>query len=144
VSPIPYKTPPVLPAYVLKMNADAARAEEAPAKKKRKSSGKPRKRRTQTVAKKGTEVQLYKWQELLDSYVFAPDDKVNATLVERDGKWTMLLVVDGKRYVGERPTLEEAYKATSDLLYTKAKKYWLRQDAHLVIAPWGYKLPEVL
>lgn len=132
MSPIPYKVPPVLPAKL---------GETGRAKKKR--PGKPRKRRFQTVAEKGTEIQLYKWQELLDSYVFAPDETVNATLVERDGKWTMVLVVNGKRYVGERPTLEEAYKATSDLLYLKAKKYWLRQDAHVVIAPWGYTLPEV-
>ena len=127
MSPIPYRTAPVPPA---------------PEKKKRKSSGRPRKRRFQTVSERAGKTELYKWQELLDSYVFAPDDTVNATLVERDGKWTMVLVVDGKRYVGERPTLEEAFKATSDLLYIKAKKYWLRQDAHVVIAPWGYSVPE--
>ena len=115
MSPIPYKTAPA-----------------ATAPKKRKLSGKPRKRRTQTLAEKGQLATLYPWQELLDSYIYAPDARVNANLQERDGKWIMQVVIDGKRYAGERPTLDAALKATANLIYKHAKEFWLRMDARVV------------
>ncbi len=98
----------------------------------------PRKRRTQTIAEKGTAQApvLYCWEELLDSYLFRPSETCSATLTERDGKWEMLLQVNGKRYVGSRPTLEEAFKATDRLIYKEAKEYWLRSDARAVLEQW--------
>jgi hypothetical protein len=101
--------------------------------KKRKPSSKPRKWKIQTMAEKGQLASLYPWRELLDSYVYAPDDRVNAHLQERDGKWIMQVVIDGKRYAGERPTLEQAFKATTNLIYKHAKEFWLRMDSHAVI-----------
>lgn len=127
--PIPYKQPwtrPDPPPVAV------------PAKKK---SSRPRKRRTQTMAEKGTEpATLYHWQELLDSYVFAPAPNVNANLTERDGSWTMVVDIDSKHYVGSRPTLEEAFKATDRFLYLHARTFWLRSICHAVIAPWCSEL----
>jgi hypothetical protein len=128
VSPIPYKT----------------EAPPLPSPKKRRASGKPRKRLTQTRAERGTEpAVIYKWQEVLDSFVFNPDEKVNVILAEDAGKWTMTAELMGKRYVGDRPTLEEAFKATANLIYKHTKEYWLRMDARPVTAPWAHTLPEV-
>jgi len=109
---------------------------------------KPRKRRTQTIAERGTEQRtLYVWQELLGSYVLQVQrdeqvPEVDANLSERDGRWEMIVVISGKRYVGSRTTLEEAYKATSELLYKHAKKVWLRQDPGVVMASWAGVLSE--
>lgn len=124
--PIPYKVPPVMIT--------------APEKKKRK----PRqKRRYQTMAEKDGQPQTYKWTQLLGSYQFNPDENVSASLTESAG-WDMVLVVNGQRYSGNRPTLEEAFKALADLMFQKAKKYWLKMDDHIVMAPWMWTLPEDL
>ncbi len=48
----------------------------------------------------------------------------------------MVLQVNGKRYVGSRPTLEEAFKATDRLIYKEAKEYWLKSDASVVLEQW--------
>ena len=97
-----------------------------------------RKRRTQTIAEKGTMQApvLYRWEMLLDSYIFCPSETCSANLTERDGKWDMVVEVNGKRFVGSRPSLEEAFKATDHLIYKEAKEYWLRSDASIVLAPW--------
>ena len=104
-----------------------------------------RKRRTQTIAEKGTEQApvLYRWEMLLDSYIFRPSETCRAMLTERDGKWDMVLEVNGKRFVGNRPTLEEAFKATDHLIYKQAKDYWLRSDASVVLEPWKGVLNDV-
>ncbi len=104
---------------------------------------KPRqKRRFQTLAEKGPAVEMFVWKELLGSYVLQVQHSeqtpsVDANLSERDGQWEMVVVIGGKRYVGKRPELEEAFKTTSDLLFKHAKKVWLRQDATIVMAPWS-------
>ena len=79
---------------------------------------------------------LYRWEMLLDSYIFQPSETCSANLTERDGKWDMVVEVNGKRFVGSRPTLEEAFKATDHLIYKQAKDYWLRSDASVVLEPW--------
>jgi len=66
---------------------------------------KARKRRVQTLAEKGQLAALYPWQEVLDSYVFMPDDKCRVFITEQDGKWSMTANIDGKHYSGVRPTL---------------------------------------
>jgi hypothetical protein len=103
----------------------------------------PRKRRTQTLAEKGQLAALYPWQEVLDSYVFMPDDSCRVFITEQDGKWSMTANISGKHYSGERPTLEDAFKACANLLYKHAKDFWLRMDTRAVTAPWVDKLPEV-
>jgi hypothetical protein len=104
---------------------------------------KARKRRTQTLAEKGQLASLYPWQNVLDSYVFMPDDSCRVFITEQDGKWSMTANIGGKHYSGERSTLEEAYKACANLLFKHAKGYWLRMDARAVTAPWKETLPEV-
>jgi hypothetical protein len=101
---------------------------------------KPRKRRTQTLAEKGVGGTLHSWQALLDSYVFAPTPEVMATLIERDGVWVMTVSANGKRYVGERLTLEDAFKATANLLYKQAKDVWLRMESSAVTESWAHTL----
>jgi hypothetical protein len=93
------------------------------------------------MAEKGTEpVVLYHWQELLDSFVFAPAQNVNANLTEREGKWTMVVDIEGNHYVGNRPTLEEAFKATDQLIFKHARTYWLRSICRAVVSPWCSEL----
>jgi hypothetical protein len=107
---------------------------------------KARKRRTQTLAEKGVgEVKLYAWTSVLDkAFTFAPAPDVLATLVEQDDKWVMAVKLNGQKFHGERSTLEDAFKATANLIYKHARHYWLRMDARAVTAPWSHKLPEVL
>ena len=97
---------------------------------------KPRKRRTQTLAEKGEEVMQYCWEELLDTYTFKPSETCSATIAPLGEGWTMAVVIDGKRYLGNRPTLEEAFKATDRLIYQHARKYWLRMDSRVIMEPW--------
>jgi len=104
---------------------------------------KARKRRTQTLAEKGQLAALYPWQNVLDSYVFVPDDNCRVFITEQDGKWSMTANISGKHYSGERPTLEDAFKACANLLYKHAKDFWLRMDTRAVTAPWVDKLLEV-
>jgi len=101
----------------------------------------PRKRRTQTLADKAAVGgPPHSWQALLDSYVFAPTPDVTATLIERDGIWVMTVSANGRRYVGERPTLEDAFKATASLLYKQAKDVWLRMESGAVTESWAHTL----
>ena len=105
---------------------------------------KARKRRTQTLAEKGQLAALYPWQSVLDSvFTFKPSKDVSVEIMEQDGKWAMTANISGKHYSGERPTLEEAYKACANLLFKHAKGHWLRMDARAVTAPWKETLPEV-
>ena len=58
---------------------------------------KPRKRRTQTLAEKGTGEKLYVWQSMLGKvFTYAPSPNVWATVTERDGKWIMTVNLNGK------------------------------------------------
>ena len=104
----------------------------------------PRKRLTQTLAEKGQLAALYPWQSVLDSvFTFKPSKDVSVEIMEQDGKWAMTANISGKHYSGERPTLEDAFKACANLLYKHAKDFWLRMDTRAVTAPWVDKLPEV-
>lgn len=105
-------------------------------------ASKPHKRRTQAIAEKGVDAIRYVWQELLDSYVFEPLPEVRAHLTEHDGSWEMRVVINGQKFHGERSTLEEAFKATANLLFKHAKDIWLRMDTRAVIAPWSTTVPE--
>jgi len=82
--------------------------------------------------------------EVLDSFVFNPVAEVNVILAADAGKWVMTVTIKGKRYVGERATLEEAFKATANLLFKHAKEVWLRMDARIVTGPWSNILSEAL
>ena len=104
---------------------------------------KARKRRTQTLAEKGQLAALYPWQEVLDSYVFMPHESCRVFITEQNGKWNMTANISGKHYSGERPTLEDAFKACANLLYKHAKDFWLRMDTRAVTAPWKETLPGV-
>ena len=126
MSPIPYKTPPTIPPK------EGSKLSPDPVRRK---SKRPRKRLTQTLAEKGTEpTVLYRWVEVLDSFVFNPDAKVNLIIMEQDGRWLSTAVIMGKRYVGWRDNLEQAFKATANLLYQHAKEYWLRMDSRPITA----------
>lgn len=103
----------------------------------------PRKRRTQTLAEKGVATELHPWTAMMGTYLFRPDKSVSITLAERSGTWTMSAVIKGQRYSGERPTLEEAFKATANLLFKHAKDFWLRMDPRVVTEPWSHFLPEI-
>jgi len=104
----------------------------------------PRKRRTQTLAEKGQLAALYPWQNVLDSvFTFRPSKDVSVEITEQDGKWDMIVNIKDKHYVGERVTLEDAFKACANLLYKHAKDFWLKMDTRAVTAPWVDKLPEV-
>jgi hypothetical protein len=77
---------------------------------------------------------LFPWTTLLGKqFTYAPSPDVWATLTEQDGKWLMAVKLKGQKYVGERKTLEEAFRATSNLIFKHARVYWLKMDAHLVI-----------
>jgi hypothetical protein len=95
---------------------------------------KPRKRRTQTLAEKGTGEKLYAWQSVFGkAFTYAPSPDVRATIIEQDGKWIMAVKLNGQKYVGERPTLEAAFKATCNLIYKHAREFWLRMNSKAVI-----------
>ncbi len=97
------------------------------------SPKKPRKRRTHTLAEKGTGEKLYVWQSMLGKvFTYAPSPNVWATVTEIEGKWIMAVKLNGQKFHGERPTLEAAFKATSNLIYKHAREYWLRMDSRTV------------
>ena len=104
---------------------------------------KPRKRRTQTIADKGTDTApvLFRWTTMLGTYSFFPCPAVRADLVEKDGVWYMAVKIDGQKYSGKRSSLEDAFKATDALLFKHARRYWLKSDASVVLAPWKGILP---
>lgn len=86
---------------------------------------------------------LYAWDSTIDGgYAFNPVDDVSVVLTPGAGTWAMLVQASGKRYVGSRATLEEAYKAACNLLYKVAKDYWLRMDGNAPMKPWAHTLPE--
>ena len=94
---------------------------------------KPRKRLTQTLADKSAcSGPLCAWREILGTYVYNPDPNVEAQLVEHGGAWAMNVVIGGQKYHGERPTLEEAFKATANLIYKHERRFWLNMDARVV------------
>jgi hypothetical protein len=102
---------------------------------------KPRKRRVQTIAEKGAASERYAWKEMFGRYTLkAP--AVDADIAKLGEGWTMVVVIGGQRFLGNRPTLEAAYKATSDLLFKHAKKIWLKEDATVIMAPWKGRLDE--
>jgi hypothetical protein len=103
----------------------------------------PRKRLTQTLAEKGQLAALYPWQNVLDSYVFMPDDSCRVFITEQDSKWSMTANIGGKHYSGERSTLEDAAKACFKLLYDHAKEKWLHMDARALTDVWCHSLENV-
>jgi uncharacterized metal-binding protein len=50
--------------------------------------------------------------------------------------WKMSASIGGKKYRGERPTLEEAAKASDRLLYKNLPHVWTVTDARAIIDPW--------
>ena len=94
------------------------------------TSTKPRKRREYAPKE---ETKLYVWQAVFGkAFTFAPSPNVWATIIEQDGKWIMAVKLNGQKYSGERETLEAAFKATSNLIYKHARRYWLQMDARPV------------
>ena len=110
----------------------------------KKSTNKPRKRRTQTLAEKGTVEHpvLYRWAQMLDSYTFeAPN--VDARLTHQGDVWFMAVKINGKNYVGNRPTLEDAFKATDRLIFLHTKDIWAKSDSSALLEPWKGVLNDV-
>ena len=107
---------------------------------------KPRKRRYQTMAEKSIgPAEVYVWKSLLDkAFTFAPAPEVWATIAEQGGKWVMAVRFGIQKFHGERTTLEDAFKATANLIYKHARPFWLKMDSRAVTAPWKETLPEVL
>lgn len=104
---------------------------------------KPSKARKHLKAGEPAKAALYHWEATLDGgYAFNPVDSVSAVLTPADGEWHMLVEVDGKRYAGARPTLEDAFKATDRLLYKQARDYWVKSICRAVLEPWAATIPE--
>lgn len=95
---------------------------------------KPRKRRTQTLAEKSATLGAqFVWHSVLGRvFTYAPSLEVHATLTALDGKWVMAAKLNGQKFHGERSTLEDAFKATSNLIYKHARTFWLGMDARSV------------
>ena len=77
--------------------------------------------------------------ELTDGGDFSP---IVAMLAPVTDGWEGTLYVNGQRYVGRRPTQEEAFKALATVMYQKAKEIWLQMDSHAVQEAWAGTLPE--
>lgn len=87
--------------------------------------------------------ETYSWATTIDGgYTFNPVDAVLAVLTPTDGNWAMLVQAGGRRYTGQRATLEEAFKATDALLFREAKDFWTKSLCSVVLAPWAHTLPE--
>lgn len=56
---------------------------------------------------------------------------------EERGKWHMTATLSGKKFRGERKTLEDAAKAADRLLYEKFPNVWTQTDASVTIRPWA-------
>ena len=93
-----------------------------------------RKSRYQSMAEKSIgPAEVFVWTSLLGkAFSFAPSPEVWATVVEQDGKWVMAVKLNGQKFHGERPTLEAAFKATTNLIYKHKREYWLKMDARPV------------
>jgi hypothetical protein len=87
--------------------------------------------------------ETYSWAATIDGgYTFNPVDAVLAVLTPVEEKWAMLVQIGGKRYTGQRATLEDAFKATDALLFREAKNVWTKSLCGVVLAPWAHTLPE--
>ena len=57
--------------------------------------------------------------------------------------WLSLVYAGGERYVGNRESLEDVFKATADLLFKVRKEVWLKMECQTVMSPWQGDLMEV-
>jgi hypothetical protein len=55
----------------------------------------------------------------------------------------MAVKINGKNYVGNRPTLEDAFKATDRLIFLHTKDIWAKSDASAVLESWKGVLNDV-
>ena len=55
---------------------------------------------------------------------------------EEHGKWIMTATLGGKKFRGERGSLEDAAKAAERLLYKNFSNVWTQTDASAIINPW--------
>ena len=78
------------------------------------------------------------WKEVGPGYAFSTDGCDASITPFADGHWQMILSISAgrKRYVGLRPTLEEAVKATNKLMHDKANDAWSGSRWGVVLAPW--------
>lgn len=65
--------------------------------------------------------------------VIGLDDGARIWKNEAGRPWHMRLKINGKTFVGERETLEDAFKATDRLIYKNASHVWTQSDAHAVL-----------
>lgn len=84
------------------------------------------------MAEKGVEVKRYTWVQIMDCFSFDPHPSVRVVLQKVKEKWTMQALLHGKRYVGERTGLREAFSAVNDLLFKHEKEFWLRMDSRVI------------
>jgi hypothetical protein len=84
------------------------------------------------------------WKASIGGYELRDaDGQTVAELSSSGSEWSMLVLADGKRYVGKRESLELAFKAIADMLYKVRKSVWLRMSCQEVMAPWQSDLTEV-
>lgn len=84
------------------------------------------------IPKKGTAREEYTWDRTEDGFkVYLPDGEF-LQLVKQDG-WTMVGKLNGKNFKGTRPTIELAFKATDQLLFTQRKELWCKMDCGIVL-----------
>jgi len=77
------------------------------------------------------------WQESIGGYELnAADGEPIASIVPDRGAWEATVHADGKRYVGIRPSLEEAFKAAARLLFKLRKEVWLKMNSQTVMERW--------
>jgi hypothetical protein len=76
------------------------------------------------------------WKVSGPGYEFSAEGCVANIMPCTDGHWHMVVHVGAKHYYGNRPTLEEAAKATNKLMHDKANEAWSGSHWGVVLAPW--------
>ena len=87
---------------------------------------------------------LHEWRRVDNMYVLTipPSTNVSIWNPKYDGAvWRMQATFNGKRYVGERATLEEAFRAVCGLLHKHHQDIFWRIDTHVVVDNWRGELP---
>jgi len=83
---------------------------------------------------------LYKYAWVLDtdvnSYNLTIPGLITQNICEFENEWHMNTHLGNKHFVGVRPTLEEAFKASDRLLYQHFPKEWTVTDARAIMASW--------
>ena len=89
---------------------------------------------------------LYAWEKMKGEQAYKlnipPASRLQLWNPKYDGAvWKMHAELGGKKYTGERDTLEEAFRAVCGLLHKYHKDIFWRIDTHVVVDNWRGELP---